>query len=74
MRKNRIGNFILLFGIIFLIYLVMQNHTSELPLQEETLPYVESAKSSQFYYQQLNEDQKKIYDILKYDIQVIRFS
>lgn len=65
MKNNLIGKFVLLFIIIFLLYSMMHDNTNELPVQEETPPYVESAESSQFYYEQLNDDQKKIYDILK---------
>lgn len=64
MKKSKLGSWILVFVIILLLYSIMQGNSEELPIQEET-PYVESATSSQFYYEQLSENQKKVYDILK---------
>lgn len=64
MKKNKIGNFVLLFIIVIFIYSMLQGKTNVLPLQEEA-PYVISAESCQYYYEQLSDDQKKIYDKLK---------
>ncbi|MBQ9313673.1 MAG: hypothetical protein IJ220_01540 [Clostridia bacterium] len=64
MKKNIIGNSILLVMLIILFSLIMQGRTNELPPQEE-VPYVESAEYTQYYYEQLTEDQKTIYELLK---------
>ena len=64
MKKNIIGSSMLLFFISILFTLIMQGRINELPSQDE-VSYIESTENMQYYYEQLTEEQKKIYLLLK---------